>query len=148
MLLNYAEAAVRSLNTTLGLELLNAVRNRSLANPSTQEYKAADFIDDNSLLKAILWERRIEFHGEGRRWEDIHRLAVDDKFPSNGVPAKIDYARTKNKGAFVVGGAIDPSWYSTSALAIPMTDKRFLWPIPFNDLIRNPTLSQQQNSGW
>lgn len=148
VLLNYAEAAVRSSNTTLGLELLNAVRNRSLANPSTQEYKAADFIDDNSLLKAILWERRIEFHGEGRRWEDIHRLAVDDKFPSNGVPAKIDYARTKNKGAFVVGGAIDPSWYSTSALAIPMTDKRFLWPIPFNDLIRNPTLSQQQNSGW
>ena len=149
VLLNYAEAEIRSTtpNATLALELLNAVRNRSLASPATQAYKAADFPSNKNLLEAILWERRIEFHGEGRRWEDIHRLAADDLFPSGGIPAKIAYANAKGLGAFVVNGAIDPSWYSSSK-AFPYTDKRFLWPIPIDDLVRNPTLAAQQNVGW
>jgi len=149
VLLNYAEAEIRSTtpNAMLALELLNAVRNRSLASPATQAYKAADFATNKDLLEAILWERRIEFHGEGRRWEDIHRLAADDLFPSGGIPAKIAYANAKGLGAFVVNGAIDPSWYS-STKAFPYTDKRFLWPIPIDDLVRNPTLAAQQNTGW
>ncbi len=148
VLLNYAEAATRSSNLTLGLELLNAVRNRSLSDPTTQEYKAADYSSIPSLLEAILWERRIEFHGEGRRWEDIHRLAKDDLFPTNGIPAKIDFAKAKKKNAFVANSPVSAAWYSSSAVAIPYTDKRFLWPIPLNDIIRNPTLSEQQNAGW
>ena len=99
-------------------------------------------------MEAVLWERRIEFHGEGRRWEDIHRLAADDLFPSGGIPAKIAYSNAKNKGVFVINGAISASWYSASAKMIPYTDKRFIWPIPFNDMLRNPTLAEQQNSGW
>jgi starch-binding outer membrane protein, SusD/RagB family len=148
VLLNYAEAAIRSNDGTLALELLNSVRNRSLVDPVTQAYKAADFATSKDLLEAILWERRIEFHGEGRRWEDIHRLAADDLFPSGGIPAKIAYSNAKNKGVFVINGAISASWYSASAKMIPYTDKRFIWPIPFNDIIRNPTLAEQQNSGW
>ncbi len=148
VLLNYAEAAARSSNLTLGLELLNSVRNRSLSDATLEKYKSADLSTEALLVEAILWERRIEFHGEGRRWEDIHRLAKDDLFPSNGIPAKIDFAKAKKKGAFTVNLAIDPSWYSSSAIAISYTDKRFLWPIPLNDLIRNPTLAEQQNAGW
>jgi len=148
VLLNYSEAALRSGKTSLALELLNAVRDRSLADPTTQSYKASDFSTDTDLLTAILWERRIEFHGEGRRWEDIHRLAVDDLSPSGGIPAKIAYNNTKSKGAFVVNGAVDASWYGSSTKFIAYTDKRFIWPIPQNDLIRNPTLADQQNTGW
>ena len=96
VLLNYSEAVLRQGgNNTLALELLNAVRNRSLADPTSQEYTAADFADTKAFLDAILWERRIEFHGEGRRWEDIQRLANDDISPSGGIPAKIDYSRAK-----------------------------------------------------
>ncbi|MDR1980675.1 MAG: RagB/SusD family nutrient uptake outer membrane protein [Tannerellaceae bacterium] len=148
VLLNYSEAALRSGDKALALELLNAVRNRSLADPATQAYKASDFATDQAFMEAILWERRIEFHGEGRRWEDIHRLAADDLTPSGGIPAKIEYNNAKEKGAFVVGGEIKNEWFTASRQFIPYTDKRFLWPVPVNDLVRNPTLSGQQNAGW
>jgi len=119
-----------------------------LANPATQAYEAADFATTKDMLEAILWERRIEFHGEGRRWEDIHRLAADDLVPSKGIPAKIAYSNAQGKEAFQVNGAVNSAWYSSSATFVPYTDKRFIWPIPQNDLIRNPTLAAQQNTGW
>jgi hypothetical protein len=148
VLLNYAEAALRSADKSLALELLNAVRNRSLADASTQAYTLGNFATDKDLLDAILWERRIEFHGEGRRWEDIHRLATDDVSPSGGIPAKVDYSKTSEEGVFVIGAGNDPNWFSASKPFIPYTDKRFLWPIPVNDVLRNPTLAAQQNAGW
>ncbi|GHU80285.1 membrane protein [Bacteroidia bacterium] len=148
VLLNYSEAALRSGNSTLALALLNAVRNRSLADPEAQAYKAGDFADTKALLEAILWERRIEFQGEGRRWEDIQRLANDDLSPSGGIPAKIAFSSNAGTTYFVVGKEIDPGWFSPSRRFIPYTDRRFLWPIPVNDLIRNPVLAAQQNDGW
>ncbi len=148
VLLNEAEAAARANNKTLALEKLNEVRDRSLANPAQESYKASDFADTKSLVEAILWERRIEFHGEGRRWEDIHRLANDDIAPSGGIPAKIEYNNCKGKGVFVVNSEIKPEWYSSSKRFIPYTDKRFIWPVPLNDILRNPSLASQQNAGW
>lgn len=150
VLLNYAEAALRATpqDKTLALQLLNAVRNRSLADPTTQAYTATSFATDKEFLDAILWERRIEFHGEGRRWEDIHRLAVDNISPSEGIPAKVEFSKVNKKGAFVVGADDMTPWLSASKRFIPYTDKRFIWPIPQNDIVRNPTLKTQQNSGW
>jgi hypothetical protein len=150
VLLNYAEAALRAhpSDKTLALELLNAVRNRSLSDPAVQAYTSSSFATDKAFLDAILWERRIEFHGEGRRWEDIHRLANDDLSPSGGIPAKIEYNQARGKGAFVVNGEIKNEWYDSSKRFIPYTDKRFIWPIPVNDLVRNPTLAAQQNAEW
>lgn len=148
VLLNEAEAAARAGNKTLALEKLNQVRDRSLADPATQTYKASDFADTKAMVEAILWERRIEFHGEGRRWEDIHRLAADDLCPSGGIPAKIEYNNVKGQGAFVIGGEVKSEWFGNSKKFIPYTDKRFIWPIPLNDILRNPTLAAQQNAGW
>jgi hypothetical protein len=148
VLLNYSEAALRTGDKTLALELLNAVRNRSLADPASQAYTAESFASDKDFMEAILWERRIEFHGEGRRWEDIHRLAVDDLVPSGGIPAKIDYSRTRGQGVFQVNSPVDEAWFSPSRKFIPYTDKRFIWPIPINDVVRFPVLAQQQNKGW
>jgi hypothetical protein len=148
VLLNYAEAALRSGNRSLAIELLNAVRNRSLADPASQAYTPASFSSDKDWMEAILWERRIEFHGEGRRWEDIHRLADDDLMPSEGIPAKIEYKNAAGKNAFAVNTPLSDEWFSASRAFIPYTDKRFLWPIPVNDIVRNPTLAPQQNAGW
>lgn len=150
VLLNEAEALARqdgdANNKDKAIAKLNEVRNRSLADPTNQAYKSEDFSDTKSLVEAILWERRIEFHGEGRRWEDIHRLAVDDLCPSGGIPAKILYDSAKGKGVFQIGVNVDEKYFGISA--IPYTDKRFLWPIPINDLVRNETLAKQQNAGW
>jgi hypothetical protein len=150
VLLNYAEAALRANpgNKTLALKLLNAVRNRSLANPATQAYTASSFATEKEFLDAILWERRIEFHGEGRRWEDIHRLANDDISPSGGIPAKIEYNSARNQGAFAVKGETKSEWFASNKKRIPYTDKKFIWPIPVSDLISNPSLAAQQNAGW
>ena len=142
VLLNEAEAAARQGDKDLALKKLNEVRDRSLADPASQTYKANDFADTKALTEAILWERRIEFHGEGRRWEDIHRLAADDLCPSGGIPAKIEYNNTKGQGAFVVGGEVKSEWFGSNKAFIPYTDKRFIWPIPQNDLLRNPHTSR------
>lgn len=49
---------------------------------------------------------------------------------------------------FVVGGEVKAEWFGNSKQFIPYTDKRFIWPIPLNDILRNPTLAAQQNAGW
>jgi len=147
--LNAAEAALRTGDKATALTYLNLVRDRSLANPAAQSYKASDFATDKDMLEAILWERRFETFGEGLRWLDIHRLAVDDICPSGGIPAKIQYKMVNGANAdaaFGIGTPIDESWYLVGAY--PYTDRRFLWPIPTNDLTRNPTLAAQQNVGW
>ncbi|MDR3129559.1 MAG: RagB/SusD family nutrient uptake outer membrane protein [Tannerellaceae bacterium] len=148
VLLNYAEAALRTGDRELSIELLNAVRNRSLSDFTTQAYTSSSFTTDKEWLEAIVWERRIEFHGEGRRWEDIHRLAADDLVSSGGIPAKIEYKNASKSNAFAVNTPVKEEWYTSSRAFIPYDDKRFLWPIPVNDIVRNPTLAKQQNAGW
>ena len=147
--LNYAEAVLRTDGIAAALPHLNTVRDRSLADPASQTYTAADFASDSAMLAAILWERRFEFNGECLRWGDIHRLTTDDICPTGGIPAKIAYSKVKGDAAaevFVIGKDIDPSWNHKEAY--PYTDRRFLWPIPISELDANPTLAEQQNVGW
>ena len=123
---------------------LNNVRNRSLADPATQAYTAADFADNVALLGAILLERRIELAMEGRRWPDIHRLQFCPHYPMNGIPQKL--ANTAVPAAsFTLGTPYDGPY---GVNAIPYTNYRFLWPIPQSELDINPTLQAEQNPGW
>ncbi|HMK27311.1 MAG TPA: RagB/SusD family nutrient uptake outer membrane protein, partial [Chitinophagaceae bacterium] len=70
VLLNLAEARVRSLNTIdlQAIALLNAVRSRSDA---TTIFTVASFATAADLINAIMNERRIEFLGEGLRINDL-----------------------------------------------------------------------------
>ncbi len=147
VLLNMAEAHARKAapDVTTSLNLLNSVRNRSLANPGTQAYTAASFATATDLVGAILKERRIEFLMEGRRWSDIQRLQNDDLFPINGIPAKITSASNPPASAFTLGTPYSGPY---GVPAIPSTDKRILWPIPQIVTNLNPTLAGQQNPGW
>jgi hypothetical protein len=144
VLLNMAEAQARlaTPNLTESLNLLNKVRNRSLANPTTQAYTVATLNTPVALVKAILDERRIEFLMEGRRWSDIHRLQGDDLAPIDGIPAKVGTGFA-SAASFVLG---TPYTGAKSIAAIPSSDRRFLWPIPQIELNTNPTLPQ--NTGW
>jgi hypothetical protein len=73
VMLNLAEAKVRSLNTVdaQAVALLNAVRHRS---DSTVTFTSANFPTSTDLINAIMKERRIEFLGEGLRNNDLMRL--------------------------------------------------------------------------
>lgn len=150
VLLNLAEAQARQGNTTDALPLLNQVRNRAVTDPAKQ-YTAASFADAKALTRAILNERRIEFLGEGRRWADIHRLALDADFTTGGIPKKVRYNNT-TFASWEPGKDYDANGNyigaSASIPAIPYSDYRFLWPIPQSELNTNPTLAAQQNPGY
>lgn len=146
VLLNMAEAYARlsTPNMPEALAKLNTVRNRALANPTTQGYTIASFANATALVGAILKERRIEFLMEGKRWNDIHRLQGDNLFPIDGIPAKVANGNPA-ASTFTLG---TPYTGALGVAAIPSSDYRFLWPIPQAELNTNPTLAQQQNPGW
>lgn len=86
VLLNLAEARVRSLNTVdaQAVALLNAVRTRSDA---TTTFTTSSFANATALATAIMTERNIEFLGEGLRHNDLTRLL--STLPAKGsAPAK------------------------------------------------------------
>ena len=143
MVLAAAEAHARTSNTTTALTLLNSVRNRSLANPSTQAYTATSFATPADMVKAILKERRIEFICEGKRWGDIHRLLNDDIAPTTGIPGKVPNGFPP-ASAYNIG----TPYSGPLTAAIPASDRRYLWPIPLQETNNNPTLKAQQNPGW
>jgi hypothetical protein len=149
VMLNLAEAYCRNAvpadaPDANALLYLNMVRDRSLANPATQAFTAADFADNIALLGAILKERRIELAMEGRRWPDIHRLQFCPHYKIDGIPQKLANAAVPPE-AFTLGTPYDGPY---GVDAIPYSNYRFLWPIPQSELDINPTLKAEQNPGW
>ncbi|HLO80106.1 MAG TPA: RagB/SusD family nutrient uptake outer membrane protein [Chitinophagaceae bacterium] len=144
VLLTLAEAEARTGTgvSTRGLALLNAVRNRAVVSPADQ-FTAASFANKNALVSAILFERRIEFLAEGKRWGDLHRLAKDPDFApitGGGIPAKVG------------SGETDAAWYncaggvtiSFSTPAIPYSNFKFVWPIPLVEVQQNANYTQNE----
>jgi hypothetical protein len=142
VLLTLAEAEARQAAgvSQRALDLLNAVRNRSLANPGAQAFTLASFANKTALIGAILMERRIEFLVEGKRYPDIHRLAMDPDFSTGGIPAKY---LNGSHGASIYGCG-NP--INAAQSAIPYSDYRFIWPIPSTEVIQNPII--EQNPGY
>jgi hypothetical protein len=139
-----AQARKTSPDLTTSLTLLNSVRNRALADVPSQAYQASNFSNAQTLVGAILKERRIEFLMEGRRWSDIHRLQNDDMFPIDGIPQKVANGNPP-ASAYTLGTPYDGPY---GVDAIPGSDFRFLWPIPQIELNANPALAAEQNPGW
>lgn len=150
VLLNVAEAYART--TALdprALGLLNAVRNRAVA--VADQYTIAGFATGDALTVSILNERRIEFTGEGRRWADITRLAMDPNpafvvGSAPGIPAKVLVGSLAGDGSNydIVARPAIPATFA----AIPYSSFKFLWPIPNTELAANPTLAKAQNPGY
>lgn len=147
VILNVAEALSRTSGTVnlRAVGLLNEVRNRSVTN-TAERFTVLNFLTPNDLTKAILEERRIEFLGEGRRWADIHRLAKDPVFSTNGIPAKVLYTNTAFGTWQAASGTVPESVIKVAA--VPYSDYRFIWPIPVTEVNSNPVLADQQNPGY
>lgn len=140
--LNIAEAYAREDNLTEALSRLNEVRDRALADPTTQSYQLSDFPSKKELLEAIILERRIEFLMEGKRWGDIHRLQGDEFVPVSGIPAKVANGVPAPNLYDAASGTMPPLGES----AVPYADYRFIWPIPMSETSVNP--NAEQNPGY
>lgn len=140
VILNLAEAEARiSPVSPRALALLNAIRNRALAAPATQQFTLAAFVLPNSLVQAMHIERRIEFLAEGRRWADIHRLSADPVSRVSGLPAKIS---TGGATSAMFSCGAGGTTYTLGVAAIPYADPRFIWPIPLSETQQNPSYTQ------
>jgi hypothetical protein len=140
VLLNYAEALARTTPLDANAQgLLNAVRNRAGNTPVV-------YANGDSLIQAILNERRIEFIGEGKRWPDIHRLSMDPKFspvPGGGIPVKLAFA-DYTPASYVAASGLSVA--GTAAPALPYSDHRFLYPVSNVEIANNPNIAQ--NPGY
>ncbi|NSL89102.1 RagB/SusD family nutrient uptake outer membrane protein [Chitinophaga solisilvae] len=142
VLLNAAEAYARTGNNAQAFLLLNAVRNRSLPADSKSRFT----VPPADLVLAVLNERRIEFLAEGRRWPDIHRLALDPKYSTGGIPAKVLLSDLKADGSdynITTRPKVEPSLVSFEYKSF-----KFLWPLPATEISSNPTLRDAQNPGY
>lgn len=144
VLLNLAEAEGRVNGISArAVSLLNAIRDRAKSGAMTS-YTAGSFGSPKAFVQAILNERRIELLGEGSRWPDIHRNAVDPDFSVGGIPAKLNSSDATSFDAYEIGNL--PASFGVKA--IPYSDYRFLWPIPNSEISRNPALAAAQNPGY
>ena len=150
VLLNQAEAIARTGNNDAqALSLLNAVRNRSVTTVADQY--APGSLTGTALVRAILNERRIEFVGEGFRWDDISRLSPDPLYApitGGGIPGKFS-GLTSGQVTLARYSCGNPAASATpSVTAVPYSSPLFLWPIPAIEVANNPTLAAQQNPGY
>lgn len=136
VLLNVAEAYAYDGNNAQALRLLNAVRDRSVG--AANSYGTTVPAD---LKRAIYNERRIEFSAEGKRWGDLHRLALSS-YGEGGIPAKV---LPQQLSAAVYNGT---TILTPGQAKVPYTEHVFVWPIPQSELDANPVLRAQQNPGW
>lgn len=77
----------------------------------------------------LLLERRLEFCYEGHRYVDLKRL---------GAIAGVSIDRSER----------DDRILKSTPLTLPITDHRFTFPIPQNEILGNPAISNQQNPGY
>ncbi len=106
------------------LTTLNGLRSKryfssSYPNPTTNA----------ALLTEILRQRRLELFAEGHRFFDLKRLG------------KLTITKSDCDGS-IAGNVYPPS----IICSLPSTSRSWTWPIPFNDIVVNPNLSQ--NSGY
>jgi len=143
VLLNLSEALARTSPLSVrALDLLNALRGRA-----TEPYTLASMANNDAFIQAIVNERRIEFLAEGRRWADIHRLAVEGKYAYKGIPQKVGPKTAVTTADYnAASGVVRPAILGVPA--IPYDNFKFVWPFPSTEVSSNPVLAAQQNPGW
>ena len=149
VLLTLAEAEARRATgvSARAVDLLNAVRNRAILTPADQ-FTVASFANKDALIAAILFERRVEFLGEGKRWQDIHRLSLDplnSPVVGGGIPSKVVTTTAVPAALFNCAGVAAPG-IPRGVAAIPYADNRFIWPISLAEIQQN--VNYTQNPGY
>jgi len=127
VLLMKAEACAYSNRGTETLDIINQIRTRAHALPTSAS--SPDANDQNGLADYILAERAREFADEGKRWYDLLRIAKRNNFAKQQVLIT------------AAAESVQPL-YQQSAFS-KLQDHNFLYfPVPLNDIQLDPNLVQ------
>lgn len=127
ILLMKAEACANSNRGQDALDLINVIRTRAQALPTSAQNPGNT--DVQGITSYILAERAREFAFEGKRWYDLLRVAKRNNF------ARLDV---------LITAAIEsvPALYSQSALNKLKDPNSLYFPVPFGDIQNDPNLVQ------
>lgn len=117
-----AEAYARNGQASEGSAVLNQLRAARIPGYTAQTFS------QSALLQEVLEERVRELIGEGFRLQDLRR-----------------YGLGLERGAAQVD---ENALANNFALQKAATDPRFIWPIPQEEILSNPQISDQQNPGY
>ena len=129
ILLMKAEADINSSNGAEALSLINVIRTRANALPTSAPANIPDPTDVYGLTTYLVNERAREFAFEGKRWYDLLRNAKRNNF------ARLDLLASAATESV-------PALYKQSAQS-KLRDPNYLYfPIPTTDLQTDPNLVQ------
>lgn len=136
-LLDYAEAIFKATGSfdvavdgydLTALEALNQVRKRA----GITQLKSS--ISPEEFWSRLQNERRVELCFEGHRFYDVRRWKEADKYFTS---------ITRNNVTMAEDGVVTYNPYAVSRM---WSDKNYLFPIPQDQIMKNPNL--KQNPGW
>lgn len=99
-----------------------------------------------TMRELIRNERRIELFIEGQRWFDIRRWGIAEEVMTNAEGLDIS-----KMTYFPTNGGTSEYWQYVPMIIderLFNKDRDYLWPIPMNELIANPLISEDQNPGY
>jgi hypothetical protein len=151
VMLNYAEASFELGSFTQGIadQTINKLRVR--ANVTAMNVASIDASFDlkrDPTVAPVLWEirreRRVELFGDGFRFNDLKRWAKGTYMNQYALGVKIKKTDYANK--VTIDGAGASGYVKFFNAATGWNDKFYLEPIPMQEIVINPRLSQ--NPGW
>ena len=164
MLLMYAEAKIElnEIDQSV-LDAINAVRARAYQVPITQvaDYPEIISTDQTELRSVLRRERRVEFVTEGLRYMDLIRWRIaekalntklvglrnpDDQNRSQWPFTDVALPEIDDDGVVKHDAILNAGFAQLRATYVFDPNRQYLWPIPANERILNPNLSQ--NTGY
>jgi len=126
IILNYAEACLGLNGIAEATTYINMIRNRA---------GLPDFTGD--AVKALQYERRVEFVFEDIRWYDIRRWKILDQAHVDATG--VDIIETNNKD----NSTVTTTWRQILVQHRGPAQKKMYWvPIPIDEMNRAPQLVQ------
>lgn len=137
ILLNYAEALNEALNEPNDevYQALIALRKRAGIEPGDDEYYGLkQHMSQAEMRETIQNERRIEMAFEEQRYWDIRRWRLAE-----------DIFQHPLKGLSILSSAGRTIYNETDVLTTTFETKRYLYPIPYSEVVKNDKMIQNPN---
>ena len=137
ILLNFAEAENEYLSSPSQdvYDAIIALRKRAGIEAGNDNlYGLRDDMSQADMRKVIQNERRIELAFEGHRYWDIRRWRL----------AEMIYAQPV-KGMFITTSLTGTTYIPQDVLTVDWDNKRYLYPIPYSEVIKNKNMVQNPN---